>query len=275
MGSFLARIPQSVTAAVVAAVATAAIIGGYSATHAGSDSKTIYACVTKEGSVRIVGSPFDCDRMSETSLEWNQQGPRGDPGPEGPQGQPGPAGVIGSLDDMVGIPCGANGLSGSVEVSIAANGAISLSCSIPVDQDGDGYPYPGPDCNDANANVHPGAPEVENGVDDNCNGLIDDGLLANIELEAEAVSFEPGMGFAFPLRNVGTATATGLSWRLELNDPAYFIIDGAPQCGDTLAPGAECFVLVSYHPEAGQRVDAELVVESSNAAPDVAMLYGQ
>jgi hypothetical protein len=136
MRSFLARMPQSITAAVVAAIATAAIIGGYSATHAGNDSNIIYACVTKpEGSVRIVGSDFDCDPMKEGPIQWNQQGT---------QGEPGPPGVIGSLNDMVGIPCGANGVTGTVSLNIAADGAISLTCSMPLDNDGDGYASPGP-----------------------------------------------------------------------------------------------------------------------------------
>src|SRR5439155_234931 len=62
------------------------------------------------------------------------------------------------------------------------------------DKDGDGYgssaaaaqssckPVAGKvtsnsDCNDANAGIHPGATEVCNGVDDNCNGQVDDGLV--------------------------------------------------------------------------------------------------
>jgi hypothetical protein len=62
---------------------------------------------------------------------------------------------------------------------------IGRGCSVCVpacDQDGDGYcpgqqmNVPGGDCNDADPKVHPDAREVcGNGIDDDCNGGIDEG----------------------------------------------------------------------------------------------------
>ena len=43
------------------------------------------------------------------------------------------------------------------------------------DGDGDGYVV-GVDCNDSDAAVHPGAIEVCNGLDDDCNGVVDNGV---------------------------------------------------------------------------------------------------
>lgn len=56
--------------------------------------------------------------------------------------------------------------------------ALETSCSD--DLDGDGFistSCGGPDCDDANPAIHPGATEICNGLDDNCSGFADEGLL--------------------------------------------------------------------------------------------------
>jgi hypothetical protein len=53
-----------------------------------TDGEIIYACVNlADGAVRIVDTPDAC-KKNERPLEWNVQGPTGEPGEPGPQGEP-------------------------------------------------------------------------------------------------------------------------------------------------------------------------------------------
>jgi hypothetical protein len=55
----------------------------------------------------------------------------------------------------------------------AGSGGQYMLPDSAADADGDGWSPCAGDCNDANAAVGPGVPELCNGVDDNCDGLID------------------------------------------------------------------------------------------------------
>lgn len=67
------------------------------------------------------------------------------------------------------------GGSAACEACIEAAGCDQafFQCMGLTDADGDGWSA-GSDCDDGNSAVHPGAQEVCNGIDDNCDGLIDD-----------------------------------------------------------------------------------------------------
>jgi hypothetical protein len=56
---------------------------------------------------------------------------------------------------------------------------VGVGCIHTVrDEDGDGFDCHN-DCDDTDPSVHPGAHEICNGIDDNCNGLIDEGGVCN------------------------------------------------------------------------------------------------
>ena len=80
------------------------------------------------------------------------------------------------------------------------NPIFGLGCQLP-----QGYAENGGDCNDADPLVHPGRPEICNGVDDNCDGLVDfvlqDGGSITFQNNA-AISIpttgSPGVGSLYP-----------------------------------------------------------------------------
>lgn len=77
-----------------------------------TNNNTIYACVNKDGDVRVVDPTEGC-RHHETRIRWNVQGPAGAPGPvgpQGPQGVAGPQGPIGPIGQTGAV--GAQGPKG-------------------------------------------------------------------------------------------------------------------------------------------------------------------
>lgn len=67
----------------------------------------------------------------------------------------------------------------------------TLACEIP-----EGYVTEIDDCDDTNEDIYPGAPETFNGVDDNCDGKIDEGL-ALVEMSNEIITIHPNPATAF------------------------------------------------------------------------------
>jgi hypothetical protein len=80
----------------------------------------VYACVSKEGGVRLVTANERC-RNHETRVRWNivgPQGPQGPAGPQGPTGAQGPQGPAGAQG-----PAGPQGAAGP-QGSAGAPGAV-------------------------------------------------------------------------------------------------------------------------------------------------------
>ena len=79
-----------------------------------AQAQVLLACVnTKNGGMRLVASPADCNTSKEAAVSWNvvgPEGPQGDPGAEGPQGPPGPLlRVFDAEGNVLGIPNGRGG----------------------------------------------------------------------------------------------------------------------------------------------------------------------
>lgn len=98
--------------AVVAALVAAGVAYG----SIPDSSGVIHGCYLKSGGgLRVIDSASKCGQ-SETSLNWNQQGPAGPAGPAGPTGPTGPAGSAGSTG-----PAGPTGPQGPAGTSGAAH----------------------------------------------------------------------------------------------------------------------------------------------------------
>jgi hypothetical protein len=117
-------------------------------------------------------------------------------------------------------------------------GAVEVDCLAFVncrDNDGDGYGQycaAGPDCDDNNSAIHPGATEVCNGIDDNCNGQTDEGVKTTFYRDADSDTF----GDAAVTMQACTEPAGYLSDNSDCNDADAFYTDICPECTVKIIP---------------------------------------
>ena len=101
---------------------------------------------------------------------------------------------------------------------------MGIDSCLPLDLDGDGYGVIDGDCHDLNPAINPGAPEVCDGYDNNCNWQIDEGVLLTFYYDGDM----DGHG-------IPDVTVTGCS-------TPYGYADTADDCDDadaSIHPGAE------------------------------------
>jgi len=223
--------------AIGAALGALAVIGFSVVSATGADAQ-IHACLkTSNGSLSILAAGDICPKGS-TQLDWNIQGPQGEPGPEGPAGPAGPS--LTSLEQVNGLACTVQSVAGVTSAVVADDGTVSIHCTASQDGDGDGYVIPA-DCDDSNTAIHPGAAEVANALDDNCNGTIDEGLSPVMTVVSPGGT---SSSVSYQVTNTGTAPATTVQ----------VVITGAYQLAQngcsSLEIGASCDITVSWSPDA-------------------------
>lgn len=106
-------------------------------------------------------------------------------------------------------------VGGSVLIVLSLAFTGLFACTDP-DDDEDGFPL-SEDCDDANPNVYPGAPEACDGLDNSCDGQVDEDILGSTIWHADA----DGDGF-------GGDEPTLVACR----DPGDGWVDDASDCDD-------------------------------------------
>ena len=118
-----------------------------------------------------------------------------------------------------------------------------------------GYVENNADCNDNNASVKPGAAEADNGVDDNCNGQVDEGIVrkaANPDITVSpatlpfgSVNVDSSSERTLSVRNDGDAGLTITS----ITNPSSSFSKVSDNCsGKTLSPSSGCTVTIRFSP---------------------------
>jgi uncharacterized repeat protein (TIGR01451 family) len=106
-----------------------------------------------------------------------------------------------------------------------------------LDRDGDTFKPLDGDTNDANASVHPGAAEVQNGKDDDCNGLVDEQVVRESD-DLPSFAWEETATLSAPARLAGAHNSAQDSDAVRLDMPAVrfarFTLKTQPSANVTL-----------------------------------------
>ena len=121
-----------------------------------------------------------------------------------------------------------DGMHDSYEIDHGLNPLDAADAEI--DSDGDGFSECEGDCDDFNSAINPGATEVCDGIDNNCDGTIDEGVTTAFYADAD------GDGFGDASDTVEDCTApTGyVTDNTDCDDTNATIYPGAPELCDGL-----------------------------------------
>jgi hypothetical protein len=158
----MTRLPSRLGIPLTIAVAIVLLGTGLVSAAITDQGGVFHGCYAKSGgTLRVIDSPRESCKNSETLISWSAVGPTGPIGPQGPQGTQGPAGPVGavgpigadgppglpgpagpvgpqgpsgtginSVDELAGLPCrlGEDG-EGIVEVAYDAAGTMTMRCA--------------------------------------------------------------------------------------------------------------------------------------------------
>ena len=112
-------------------------------------------------------------------------------------------------------------VSATERADVAARFPVPSPYSL--DRDGDTFKPLDGDTDDSNANVHPGAVEVQNGKDDDCNGLVDEQVMLESD-DFPSFAWEETATLSAPSRLAGTHNSAQDLDAVRLDVPAMRLV---------------------------------------------------